>query len=134
MVKPVVAAVAEVRPGTINIATLKGREIGLFNLDGAYFALLNRCSHAGASSRGRQIIGRTASDEPGTYRIDKPRQMIRRPWHGREFDTGQSCVDPARGWAPHFDVACETGGEIIRGAYAETFTVTVENAYLAVDL
>jgi nitrite reductase/ring-hydroxylating ferredoxin subunit len=29
------------------VATVKGREIGLFNLDGGYFALANRRPHAG---------------------------------------------------------------------------------------
>jgi hypothetical protein len=51
---------------------------------------------------------------------------------------GSSTSAPARVgsiWVPHFDVARETGGEIIRGAYvAETFTVTVKNDYLVVDL
>ncbi len=137
MVKHVVTAASEVRPGTIKIATVKGRGIGLSNLDGSYFALLNRRLRAGAPLWGGQIIGLAASDEPDTYRIDKPRQMIRCPWHGWEFDirTVQSWVDPARVRVPHFDVACETGGEIIRGAYvAETFTVAVENDYLLVDL
>ena len=42
-----VARASEVAPGTCKIVTVAGREIGVFNVDGEYFALANRCPHEG---------------------------------------------------------------------------------------
>ena len=137
MAKHVVAAAAEVIPGDVKIVTVNGREIGLFNVGGAYFALLNRCPHAGASLCHGQVMGLAMSDDPGTYRIDRPGGMIRCPWHGWEYDirTGQSWCDPQKVRVPRFDVASQAGAEIVKGPYiAETFAVTVENDYLVVEL
>ena len=47
MTRQVVARAADVKPGSSTIVTVKGREIGIFNLGGEYFALANRCPHAG---------------------------------------------------------------------------------------
>lgn len=137
MAKHVVAPAKEVTPGTVKIVTVAGREIGLFTVQGAYYALLNRCPHAGANLCGGQIIGLAVSDEPGTYRIEHPGEMIRCPWHGWEFDirTGQSWIDPVKTRVPRFDVARETGGDIVKGPYvAETFVVTVEDEYLVIEM
>jgi len=137
MAKHVVAAAAEVIPGDVKIVTVNGREIGLFNVGGAYFALLNRCPHAGASLCHGQVMGLAMSDDPGTYRIDRPGGMIRCPWHGWEFDirTGQSWVDPEKIRVPRFAVAREAGGDIVQGPYlAETFPVMVEDDYLVVEM
>ena len=47
MSRHVVAATSEIKPGEKKLVTIKGREIGVFNVDGAFFALANRCPHAG---------------------------------------------------------------------------------------
>ena len=39
MSRQVVARASEVVPGTSKIVTVKGRDIGIFNIDGSYFAL-----------------------------------------------------------------------------------------------
>jgi nitrite reductase/ring-hydroxylating ferredoxin subunit len=99
--------------------------------------LLNRCPHAGAALCGGQVIGLAQSDEPGKYRLDRPGEMIRCPWHGWEYDirTGQSWCDPEKVRVPRFDVARETGADIVKGPYiAETFPVAVENDYLVVEI
>ena len=137
MAKHVVAAAADVVAGGIKLVNVRGREIGLFNLGGEYFALLNRCPHAGAALCSGQIMGLAQSDDPGTYRLERPGEMIRCPWHGWEYDirTGQSWCDPKTVRVPRFAVARETGGEIVKGPYvAETFPVAVENDYLVVEM
>ncbi len=48
MSRHVVATVGEIAPGTCKIVTVKGREIGVFNVDDAFYALINRCPHEGA--------------------------------------------------------------------------------------
>ena len=47
MNRHVVARAGDIAPGTCKIVSVRGREIGIFNLDGEYFALANRCPHAG---------------------------------------------------------------------------------------
>jgi nitrite reductase/ring-hydroxylating ferredoxin subunit len=137
MAKHVVATAADVAPGGVKIVTVNGREIGLFNVKGAYFALLNRCPHAGASLCHGQVMGLAMSDDPGTYRLDRPGEMIRCPWHGWEFDirTGQSWVDPDKLRVPRFEVMREAGEDVVKGPYlAETFPVKVEDDYLVVEM
>jgi len=49
MAKHVVAAVADIPPGTRKLAQVNGRAIVVFNLGGEFFALNNRCPHRGGS-------------------------------------------------------------------------------------
>ena len=69
MSRHVVATVGEVAPGTNKLVTVKGREIGIFNIKGEYFALANKCPHEGASlCKGRMVglaaVGRTRPLSP----------------------------------------------------------------------
>src|SRR5262249_25895198 len=94
--KYVVATVDEIPPGGRKIVDVPGRSIGVFNLDGEYFALRNRCPHQGGPLCAGRLAGFVISDEPGVYRYSRPGEILRCPWHGWEFDvrTGQSWFDP----------------------------------------
>ena len=76
-----------------------GRSIGVFNVDGEYFALRNRCPHQGGplceGTPGRLLTLDRAGRVPRTA---APGEILRCPWHGWEFDirTGQSWCDPRR--------------------------------------
>ena len=96
MTRQVVAKASEVAPGASKVVTVKGREIGLFNLDGEYFALANRCPHAGGPLCEGCIVALVQSERPGHYRLAPRQEFLRCPWHGWEFDirTGQSWCDP----------------------------------------
>ena len=98
MAKHVVAAVADIPPGTRRLTQVNGRAIVVFNLGGEFFALNNRCPHRGGSLFHGKQTGLVESDGPGNYRYSRPGEIIRCPWHGWEFDvrTGQSWCDPAR--------------------------------------
>jgi hypothetical protein len=48
--RQVVARASEVAAGAVKLVTAAGREIGIFNLGGEYFALANRCPHAAGRS------------------------------------------------------------------------------------
>ena len=65
MSRQVVARASEVAPGTCKIVTARGREIGLFNIGGEYFALSNRCPHKGAELCRGMIVGLPAVQRPG---------------------------------------------------------------------
>ena len=137
MAKHVVANAAEIAPGTSKLVTVSGREIGIFNVKGEFFALLNRCPHEGASLCRGRIVGLAVSDEPGHYRIERAGEMLRCPWHGWEFDirTGQSWCDPQTVKVRSYPVAVEPGERIVKGPYvAETFAVAVEDQYIVLEL
>lgn len=92
----VVARVDEVPEGERLIVEVGGREIGIFNIDGEFFALRNRCPHLGGPLCVGEILGLVHSSEPGDVRFDPSQKLITCPWHGWEFDikTGQSYFNP----------------------------------------
>ena len=137
MAKYVVAAAEEIPPGARKRVEVRGRPIVIFNLDGAYFGMLDRCPHQGGSLCDGQLVGLVEASEPGEYRFSRQNEIIRCPWHGWEFDirTGQSRCEPDRLRATQYGVAVEAGATVVDGPYvAETFDVTVEEAYVVVEV
>jgi 3-phenylpropionate/trans-cinnamate dioxygenase ferredoxin subunit len=148
MAKHIVATVDEIPPGNRKLVELSGRLIGVFNINGEYFALRSRCPHQGGPLCEGKLSGLVQSDKPGRYDYSRPAEILRCPWHGWEFDirTGQSWVDPAKTWVRHYPVTLETGSEFeaageagpsgwVKGPYmAETYPVSVEQQYVVVQL
>jgi nitrite reductase/ring-hydroxylating ferredoxin subunit len=137
MSKHVVAAVTDLPPGSRTLVTVKGRPIAIFNLDGEFFGLMNRCPHQGGDLCAGDLTGLVTADRPGEYRMSRPGEIIRCPWHGWEFDirTGQSWCDPKRFRARAYPVNVEPGASVVKGPYiAETLAVSVESDYVVVDL
>lgn len=139
MTRHVVARVGDVPPGSRVLVTLDGREIGVFNVDGEFFAVRNRCPHqAGPLCEG--ILTRpVSSTRPGEYAFTEEGGILRCPWHQWEFDlaTGRSWCDPDRVRVRSYPVVVERGGADVHvpGPYtAETFPVAVEDEYVVVDL
>ena len=133
----VVATVDEIAPGTHKLVTVKGREIGIFNVKGDFYALFNRCPHAGGSLCAGRVGGLVVSDEPGKYEILREGEILRCPWHGWEYDirTGQSWCDPKKVSTRQFKVSVEPGERIAKGPYvAESFPVFVDRNYVVVDV
>jgi nitrite reductase/ring-hydroxylating ferredoxin subunit len=137
MSKHVIAAVSQLPPGTRRLVTIKGRPVAVFNLDGDFFALINRCPHQGASLCEGEVTGLVTSEKPGEYRISRPGEIIRCPWHGWEFDirTGQSWCDPSRIKTRQYPVEVAPGTSLVKGPYtAETIPVSVEEDYVIVEV
>jgi nitrite reductase/ring-hydroxylating ferredoxin subunit len=135
--RQVVARALDVAPGQCKILNVSGREIGVFNVGGEYFALANRCPHEGGPLCEGRIIALVQSDGPGHYKLTRDREFLRCPWHGWEFDirTGQSWCDPKSVRARQFQVTIEPGEKLVKGPYvAETFPVSVEEEYLVVEV
>ncbi len=89
------AHAADVPPGGRKIVAVGGREIGVFNLGGTFYALRNICPHRGAPlCRGRL---RPLVTSPEVYRLDRERdgEILHCPWHSWEFDvkTGRALFD-----------------------------------------
>ena len=136
MAKHVVAAVDELPPGTRKRFTVEGREIVIFNLDGTFFGLLNRCPHQGGDLCDGVVTGYLAAADPGEYDYSRPGEFIRCPWHGWHFDirTGKSWGEPDRVFTKSYPVEVQEGGRLIEGPYqAETIPVSVEESYLVVE-
>ena len=137
MPRHVVATVDEIAPGTCKIVSVAGREIGVYNVDSAFYALINRCPHEGAPLCRGPILGRFESDRPGEYRLTQVGEMLRCPWHGWEFEirTGQSWCHPDSVKARSYPVTVVDGETLAKGPFvAETVTVMVERNYVVVEL
>ncbi len=131
MAKHVVGTVDEIPPGTRKIGEIAGRSIGVFNVNGEYFALLNRCPHqAGPLCKGN-AHGFLRSGAVGEYDYSRPGEIVRCPWHGWEFDilTGRSIFNPHRVRVKAYEVSIEPAvqsSDADEEPRVETFPISVE--------
>jgi nitrite reductase (NADH) small subunit len=87
-----VALAEDIQDGKVLIVQEGKREIGIFNIDGQWFAVLNVCPHAQAPiCRGKVDVPLFAS-ACGEYHLRTDRKVLRCPWHHWEFelDTGHA--------------------------------------------
>jgi nitrite reductase (NADH) small subunit len=93
----VVAHVDEIPPGSRKIVEVAGRSIGVFNIDGTFHALRNRCPHQGGPLCEGFLMSSLRSRGPGHYDHRPGETLVRCPWHGWEFDlhSGQCLDDPS---------------------------------------
>jgi 3-phenylpropionate/trans-cinnamate dioxygenase ferredoxin subunit len=127
-----VAKAADLAPGQRLLVTLDGRTIGVFNVNGEYYALLNRCSHQGGPLCLGSLVGLAESSGPGEYRWARQGEIIRCPWHAWEFEirTGRAIVDPHKVRVKTYPVTVEP----YVPPNVETYPVTVESGWLVVHL
>jgi len=137
MGRHVVARVGEIPSGGCRLVHAGGRDIVVFEMQGDYYALLNRCPHEGGGLCHGDRVGIVEADMPGEYRFSRAGEMVKCPWHGWEFDirTGQSWSDPRRTFVKKYPVSVEPGTELVKGPYvAESFPVTVEDDYVILEV
>jgi 3-phenylpropionate/trans-cinnamate dioxygenase ferredoxin subunit len=115
MPKYVVGTVDEIEPGSKKIVEIGGRSIGVYNVNGEYFALLNRCPHQAGPLCNGLTYGFLKSGAVGEYEYSRPGEIVRCPWHGWEFDvrTGQSWFDPVQVRVRRYNVVVTHGSEIV---------------------
>lgn len=134
MRRHVVGMVTELPPGSRRIVMADGRSIGVFNIDGRFYALRNRCPHQGAPLCEGRVKGTTLPGRPYEYTYGRDREIIQCPWHGWEFEitTGRTYFNPHRMRVKTYDVTVErsgagrSGGEPEEDVVLETFEVTTE--------
>jgi 3-phenylpropionate/trans-cinnamate dioxygenase ferredoxin subunit len=111
----VVCSVGELPPGARRIVSLEGREIGIFNLEGSYYAVRNVCPHHGAPLCLGEVGGTMAPSRPHEYVFDEARVVVRCPWHGYEFDleSGRAVYDPDDLRVRVYPVTVEDGSVVL---------------------
>lgn len=97
MNRHVAALREEIPPGGRKIVRIAGREVGIFNIGGAFYALKNVCPHQGARVCLGKIVGTTLPSEVYQFQYGREGQILRCPWHEWEYDiaTGESLFDPS---------------------------------------
>lgn len=86
----------EVPPGGRKFVQIGKKSIGVFNIGGEFYALLNLCPHQFAPLCEGRLTGYSPPSAVGEYRYEREGEIIRCPWHGWEFDvkTGRSIFNP----------------------------------------
>ena len=104
-------------PGAKRIVETDRGEIGVFNVDDEYFAILNVCAHQGGPLCEGTVLDDVTAEINGigkrvteTFTEEK---VIKCPWHGWEYylDSGDLAGDNKVS-LPTFEVI-EEGGEIV---------------------
>jgi nitrite reductase/ring-hydroxylating ferredoxin subunit len=98
--KQIVCKKDELLPGGMIEATLGRVSIVVCRTtDGNFYAFANRCIHQGAPMSKGKICGAPApTDTPGQYHYVREGEILRCPWHGREYDIkdgGRMLADPS---------------------------------------
>lgn len=96
MGRHVVGRVEEIPPGGRKIVRVEGREIGIFNLDGNFYALRNSCPHQAARVCLGRVVGTALPSNVYEFKYGREGRILRCPWHEWEYDiaTGESVFDP----------------------------------------
>jgi nitrite reductase/ring-hydroxylating ferredoxin subunit len=91
-----VCALDELPPGSRRVVELRGRRIGVFNVDGSVHALHDRCPHRAGPVCAGPLTGTRAVDASGRPVYRDAGRILRCAWHGWEFDvtTGRCLADP----------------------------------------
>jgi 3-phenylpropionate/trans-cinnamate dioxygenase ferredoxin subunit len=132
MARHIVCPVAELPPGERKIVEVNGRTIGVFNVNGKFYALLNRCPHKASPLCRGLLTGLVTSPAPYQYEIQRQGEILRCPWHGWEFDVtnGRSVFNPHRVRVRSYEVTVEDEQD----PSVETFPVSVERKQVVLHL
>ena len=109
-----VCDVAELHDGERRMVEVDGREVGVLNVEGDYYAIANTCAHMGGPVCEGKVQGALKGEflGPGKrvneYFADE--LAIACPWHGWEYDlaTGEHLGDDDIR-IPTYDVVVEDG-------------------------
>jgi len=93
-----VAQTSDLAPGTSKVVQADGHSIGLFNVEGTFYAIDNTCTHRGGPLGEGELSGET----------------VECPWHGAHFNvkTGAVTRPPAPAGVRSFPVKIE-GNDVL---------------------
>ncbi|WP_219816741.1 Rieske 2Fe-2S domain-containing protein [Arthrobacter sp. ZGTC131] len=106
---------SEITPGERRIVNVDGRSIGVFNVEGRFYALHNGCPHKGGALAEGPICGTTLPTDSRDFAYGRDGHIVRCAWHGWEFDitNGQALAD--------------------RAFHARTYPITVEDGVVIIE-
>jgi len=132
MGRHIIGHVSALPPGERRLVEADGRSIGVFNVDGQYYALRNQCPHQGAPLCMGAIKGMALPSKPGEYRWGREGEILRCPWHGWEFDitNGRSICNPHRMRVRTYEVTIEPDED----PSVEAYLVTVEDGVIVLHV
>ncbi len=109
-----VCAADELPPGARKIVQVGRASIGVFNVEGSYYALRNICPHHGAQLCLGTAGGTMFPSAPGEWEWHPEHAVVRCPRHRWEFDlqTGRSFTDPGRYRVKAYQVQV-VGGDVL---------------------
>lgn len=118
----VICPADEFHPGDRTIVEASGLSIGVFNIDGEFYAINNVCPHQLAPLCEGDLTGLVTAEEVDaeTYQYERPGEIVTCPWHNWEFDikTGESVFNPHLRTRT-YDVEVETADDIDEEDLAE---------------
>jgi nitrite reductase (NADH) small subunit len=91
-----VCRVEELPEGGRRIVQADRQSIGVFNVGGRLFALINRCPHEGGALCEGPLGGTALPTDDFQFHYGREGSILRCAWHGWEFDveTGVSVLNP----------------------------------------
>lgn len=106
----------ELEPGDRLVAEVRGREVAVFNVDGAFHAVVNHCPHQGGPVCEGLLSGTLGTDDGGELVYRRADRVLSCPWHGWEFDvtTGEHLA-PSGFRLPMYEVVNRDGVLFVRG-------------------
>ena len=131
-----VCLTGELAPGERKIVEIEGRSIGVFNVNGRFYALKNSCPHQFAPLCLGKVTGYNPPSEVGKFNWCREGEIIRCPWHAWEFDitTGRSIFNPHKVRTKSYEVTTGPGKgkEEQPDSTVESFPVNVADATIYV--
>ena len=130
-----VGRVGDLPPSHHKVVTIGGLEVGIYNVDGVFYALHNMCPHQFGPACVGPVAGQLVCNSSTEWRptFERPGEFLVCPWHGMEFDikTG-ACMTVKSMRIRTFPVRVE-GDEILvqigsRRSTAKTQAQTTEEA------
>jgi nitrite reductase/ring-hydroxylating ferredoxin subunit len=119
MTEYTVAETDDITDGERAIVQIEGKPIGIFNLDGDYYAYLSWCAHQSGPCCEGNITGTTeagfdSTSLQTTVEWVQEGKILNCPWHGWEYDltTGNCLTEPGVS-LPSFPVSVRDGEIIV---------------------
>ena len=92
-----------------------GKSVGIFNVNGTYYALHNRCPHMAGPLCEGPLTGTTRPTDTVEFVYEREGEIVRCGWHGWEFDipTGR-CLASGKVRARTYPTSVEHGEVIVQ--------------------
>ncbi|MEF8975267.1 MAG: Rieske (2Fe-2S) protein [Halapricum sp.] len=118
MARHIVCDEEEISDGDRFLVELEGKDIGVFKLDGEYYAYVDWCIHQGGPCCEGEVSGSVdASFDPETLEVtlewSREGEILLCPWHGWEYDLRTGECRSRKGKLVSYPVEVEDGAVVV---------------------